>query len=139
MNIPDELLYTREHEWIKVEDQLAKIGITDFAQHHLGDIVFVELPELDSEVEASEEIAVIESVKAVSPVYSAVAGKVVEANTELEEAPEKLNEEPYENWIALVEISNPDDLQALLSPAEYEQFCLEEEQKMQQELEQEGN
>ncbi|MEN6463144.1 MAG: glycine cleavage system protein GcvH [Syntrophomonas sp.] len=139
MNILQELLYTREHEWVKVEGRQARIGITDFAQSHLGDIVFVELPELDTEIEAAGEIAVIESVKAVSPVYSAVTGTVAEANTELEEAPEKLNEEPYENWIAVVEMSNPDDLQTLLSAAEYEQFCLEEEQRMEQEMEQEGN
>ncbi|MGI5920957.1 MAG: glycine cleavage system protein GcvH [Syntrophomonadaceae bacterium] len=139
MNIPEELLYTREHEWVKVEGQQARIGITDFAQHHLGDIVFVELPEIDTELEVSEELAVIESVKAVSPVYSAVAGTVTEANTELEEAPEKLNEEPYENWIAVVEMSNPDDLQALMNAADYEQFCIEEEERMQQEMDEEGN
>lgn len=139
MRIPDDLLYTREHEWVKVEGRQARIGITDFAQFHLGDIVFVELPELDTEVEAAGEIAVIESVKAVSPVYSAVAGTVAETNTELEDAPEKLNEEPYENWIAIVEMSSPDDLQTLLSPDDYEQFCIEEEQRMQEEMEQEGD
>lgn len=133
MRIPQELLYTREHEWIKVEGQRAWIGITDYAQHNLGDIVFVELPELDTEVEAGGSIAVIESVKAVSSVYSAVAGTVVEANTELEEAPEKLNEEPYENWILVIEMTNSDDLKTLLSAAEYEQLCLEEEQVQAQE------
>lgn len=138
MNIPEELLYTREHEWVRIEGQKVWIGITDFAQEHLGDIVFVELPELDTEVEAAGEIAVIESVKAVSSVYTAVAGMVAEANVELEEAPEKLNEEPYENWIAVVEMKNPDELQILLSAAEYEQFCIEEEERMQQEMEQEG-
>jgi glycine cleavage system H protein len=139
MRIPEDLLYTKEHEWIKVEGQQARIGITDFAQYHLGDIVFVELPEIDTEVEAAGEVAVIESVKAVSPVYSAVAGTVAEVNTELEEAPERLNEEPYENWIAVVEMSNSDHLQTLLSPADYEQFCIEEEERMEQEMEQEGD
>jgi glycine cleavage system H protein len=129
MRIPQDLLYTKEHEWVKVESQRAIIGITDFAQHHLGDIVFVELPELDSQVEAGGSVAVIESVKAVSSVYSAAGGTVVEANTELEEAPEKLNEEPYENWIVAVEMNNPDDLSNLLNPADYEQLCLKEEQE----------
>lgn len=129
MRIPEDLLYTKEHEWVKVEGQKAWIGITDFAQHHLGDIVFVELPEIDTEVEVGGSVAVIESVKAVSSVYTAVAGTVAEANTELEEAPEKLNEEPYENWITVVAMSNPDDLKALLGPADYEQMCLEQEEE----------
>lgn len=129
MRIPEDLLYTKEHEWVKVEGQKAWIGITDFAQHHLGDIVFVELPELDTEVQVGGSVAVIESVKAVSSVYSAAAGTVVEANTELEEAPEKLNEEPYENWITVIEMSNPDDLKGLLGAAEYEQFCREQEEE----------
>lgn len=129
MRIPEELLYTKDHEWVKVEGQKVWIGITDFAQEHLGDIVFVELPEVDTEVEAGTSVAVIESVKAVSSVYSAVAGTVAEANAELEEAPEKLNEEPYENWILAVEMSNPDGLQGLMNAAAYEQLCLQQEEE----------
>jgi glycine cleavage system H protein len=129
MRIPEELLYTKDHEWVKVEGQKVWIGITDFAQEHLGDIVFVELPEVDTEVEAGGSVAVIESVKAVSSVYSAVAGTVAEANAELEEAPEKLNEEPYENWILTVEMSNPDGLQGLMNAAAYEQLCLQQEEE----------
>ncbi|HCF72101.1 MAG TPA: glycine cleavage system protein GcvH [Syntrophomonas sp.] len=129
MRIPEELLYTKDHEWVKVEGQKVWIGITDFAQEHLGDIVFVELPEVDTEVEAGNSVAVIESVKAVSSVYSAVAGTVAEANAELEEAPEKLNEEPYENWILAVEMSNSDGLQGLMNAAAYEQLCLQQEEE----------
>lgn len=128
MRIPAELLYSRDHEWIKVEGQKAWIGITDYAQHHLGDIVFVELPEIDTEVEIGGSLAVIESVKAVSSVYSAVTGMVAEANEELEEAPEKLNEDPYESWVAVIEMSNPDELKNLLNAADYEKLCQEEEQ-----------
>jgi glycine cleavage system H protein len=131
MQVPEEFLYTKDHEWVKIEGERALIGITDFAQEHLGDIVFVELPELDTEVEAGGSVAVIESVKAVSSVYTAVDGKIVEVNTELEDAPEKLNEEPYENWIVVLEMNNPDDLKTLLDANEYEQWCAsqEEEQK----------
>ena len=129
MRIPEELLYTKDHEWVKVEGQKVWIGITDFAQEHLGDIVFVELPEVDTEVEAGNSVAVIQSVKAVSSVYSAVAGTVAEANAELEEAPEKLNEEPYENWILAVEMSNSDGLQGLMNAAAYEQLCLQQEEE----------
>jgi len=127
MNIPKDLLYTSEHEWIRVEGDQVYLGITDYAQHHLGDIVFVELPELDTEVVSGDSIAVVESVKAVSSVYSPVSGTVVENNEELEDSPELLNEDPYTNHIAVINISNPDELEDLMSPADYESFCAEQE------------
>ena len=127
MNIPKDLLYTSEHEWIRVDGDQVYLGITDYAQHHLGDIVFVELPELDTEVVSGDSIAVVESVKAVSSVYSPVSGSVVENNEELEDSPELLNEDPYTNHIAVISISKPDELEELMSPAAYEAFCAEQE------------
>jgi len=127
MNIPKDLLYTSEHEWIRVDGDQVYLGITDYAQHHLGDIVFVELPELDAEVISGDSIAVVESVKAVSSVYSPVGGTVVENNEELEDSPELLNEDPYTNHIAVININNPDELEDLMSPAAYEAFCAEQE------------
>jgi glycine cleavage system H protein len=127
MNIPKDLLYTSEHEWIRVDGNQVYLGITDYAQHHLGDIVFVELPELDTEVVSGESIAVVESVKAVSSVYSPVSGTVVGNNEELEDSPELLNEDPYTNHIAVISISNHDQLEDLMSPAAYEAFCAEQE------------
>lgn len=127
MNIPKNLLYTSEHEWIRVDGDQVYLGITDYAQHHLGDIVFVELPELDAAVISGDSIAVVESVKAVSSVYSPVGGTVVENNEELEDSPELLNEDPYTNHIAVININNPDELEDLMSPAAYEAFCAEQE------------
>jgi glycine cleavage system H protein len=127
MNIPNDLLYTSEHEWIRVDGDQAYLGITDYAQHHLGDIVFVELPEIDAEVSAGDSIAVVESVKAVSSVYSPITGTVVENNEELEDSPELLNEDPYANHIAVISISNPDELNDLMSPDAYAAFCAEQE------------
>ncbi len=127
MNIPKDLLYTSEHEWIRVDGDQVYLGITDYAQHHLGDIVFVELPELDTEVVSGDSIAVVESVKAVSSVYSPVSGSVVENNEELEDSPELLNEDPYTNHIAVISISKPDELEDLMSPEAYEAFCAEQE------------
>ena len=127
MNIPKDLLYTSEHEWIRVDGDQVYLGITDYAQHHLGDIVFVELPELDTEVVTGDSIAVVESVKAVSSVYSPVSGMVAENNEELDDSPELLNEDPYTNHIAVINISNPDELEDLMSPTAYEAFCAEQE------------
>ncbi|NLO20437.1 MAG: glycine cleavage system protein GcvH [Syntrophomonadaceae bacterium] len=123
MNIPKKLLYTKEHEWIKVNGDKGHVGITDYAQHHLGDIVFVELPELDEEVAAGESMGVVESVKAVATLFSPVSGQVMEVNEELEEAPELLNEDPYGNWIAIIELSDQGDLEGLMSADEYKSYC----------------
>lgn len=127
MNIPKNLLYTNEHEWIKVDGDKAYLGITDFAQHHLGDIVFVEIPELDDEVKSGDSIAVVESVKAVSTVYSPVSGTVIEVNEDLEDSPELLNEDPYGNHIAALSLDNQEDLKKLMSPEAYEAFCADQE------------
>lgn len=127
MNIPKDLLYTSEHEWIRVDGDQVYLGITDYAQHHLGDIVFVELPELDTEVITGDAIAVVESVKAVSSVYSPVSGTVAENNEELEDSPELLNEDPYTNHIAVININNPDELEELMSPEDYDAFCAAQE------------
>lgn len=123
MNIPKKLLYTSEHEWIKVDGEKGHIGITDYAQHHLGDIVFVELPEVGEEVAMGESLGVIESVKAVATLFSPAGGRVIEVNEELEEAPELLNEDPYGNWVAIIKLSGSGDLEELMSAEEYTAFC----------------
>jgi glycine cleavage system H protein len=116
------LLYSKEHEWVKVLDEKrVLVGITDFAQAQLGDIVFIELPELASEVAAEESMGSVESVKAVSDIYSPVSGKVTKINQTLEKNPEQVNMEPYNTgWIAEIEISGADALEGLLTAAEYE-------------------
>ncbi len=126
MKVPQELKYTNEHEWIKVEGTRAILGITDFAQHNLGDIVFVEIPELDAQVSSGEEVAVIESVKTVSSVYTPVSGTMVEINEALEENPELLNQEPYEQFIGIIEMDDSSSLDGLMTAEEYEQFCQEQ-------------
>ena len=122
------LKYSKEHEWVEVLDvNRVKVGISAFAQHQLGDIVFVELPEIGAEVVAGESMGTVESVKAVSDVYSPVSGKVVEANESLADAPETINTDPYEQgWIAIVELSNPTELDKLMSADEYGAFIKEE-------------
>ncbi len=121
-NIPRSLRYTKDHEWVLVEDDVATVGITDYAQHELGDITFVELPEEDVELRAGDEAATIESVKASSPVYAPVSGKVTEINSQLEETPEDINHDPYgAGWIFRVEMSDPDEIENLLSADDYEE------------------
>ncbi|CFX18489.1 Glycine cleavage H-protein, subgroup [Syntrophomonas zehnderi OL-4] len=125
MNIPQDLLYTNDHEWVRVDGEQAYVGITDFAQDNMGDIVYVEMPEIDDEIAAGDQIAVIESVKAVSSIFCPVGGTIIEINDALESAPELLNEDPYENYVAIVKMDNQDDLDQLLSPAAYEKLCAE--------------
>ncbi len=127
MNIPENLYYSTDHEWVRVEGEKAYIGITDFAQEHMGDIVYVELPELDSEIAAGDQVGVIESVKAVSSMFSPVGGTITAINEELEDAPELLNEDPYENHILVVQMADPGDLDTLLTAVKYAQLCEEEE------------
>ena len=123
MAVPSELKYSKEHEWVKVEGQTATIGITDFAQSELGDIVFVELPEAEDELTEGETFGSVESVKTVSELYSPVSGKVIEVNEGLEDEPEAVNESPYEKaWMVKVELSHESQLDALLSAADYEQM-----------------
>lgn len=123
MAVPSELKYSKEHEWIKVEGNTATIGITEYAQGELGDIVFVELPEVDDDIQEGETFGSVESVKTVSELYAPVTGKVVEANEELEDSPEFVNESPYEKaWMVKVEISDLDQLNELLSAEQYSEM-----------------
>ena len=120
MNVPDELLYTESHEWIKREGENVRVGITDHAQAELTDVVYVELPKLDRPVNAKEAVAVIESVKAASDIYAPIKGIVVEANKALEADPGLINREPYgQGWIFVLKIDNPDELGKLKDAAAY--------------------
>jgi glycine cleavage system H protein len=122
---PDDRKYNKTHEWCKVEGDIAVIGISDFAQHSLTDIVFVELPEVGKQIEAGKQLCVVESVKSVSDVFSGVSGEIVEVNKELEENPEKLNQSPFETWIAKIKMSNPAEVDSLLSANDYSEFVKE--------------
>ncbi|MBO8172365.1 MAG: glycine cleavage system protein GcvH [Bacillaceae bacterium] len=127
MNLPDNLKYSKEHEWVRVEGNKAYIGITDFAQSELGDIVFVELPEEGDDVAQDETFGSVESVKTVSELYSPVSGKILEVNEELEDAPELVNESPYDKgWMIVVEMSDESELDNLMSADEYEKMVTEE-------------
>ena len=119
-DVPSDLRYTKEHEWVRVEDDEVSIGITDYAQNALTEVVWVELPELDSTVEVMESFASVESVKSVSEIYAPVAGKVTEVNESLEDAPEKINEDPYgDGWICKIKIGSDVDLGGLLDSDSY--------------------
>lgn len=123
MDFPEEMLYTEEHEWVLVEDDVASIGITDFAQDSLGDIVFVELPEVGATVEAGKPFGVVESVKAVSDIYSPVTGEVVEVNDELPDTPETVNTSPYEDaWMIKVKLADVSELDDLMTADDYKKF-----------------
>ena len=125
MSVPEELQYTKSHEWVRTEDDTATIGITDYAQEELGDIVYVELPEEGDTFEAGDSFGSIESVKAVSDLYTPVGGEVVEVNVALNDSPEKINEDPYgDGWIVKLRVSQEGDL---LSASDYEQLLEEEE------------
>ena len=122
MNVPDDLLYTETHEWIRREGENVRVGITDHAQSELTDVVYVELPKMDRQVNAREATAVVESVKAASDIYAPVKGTVVEVNKALEADPGLLNREPFgEGWIFVLKIDNPDDLKQLKDAAAYRQ------------------
>ena len=126
MELREELLYSKSHEWVKEEGDIAIIGLTDFAQSELGDLVFVTLPEEGDEVTVGEAFSDVESVKAVSDVYSPVSGIVCEINEELLDAPEKINEEPYEAWF--VKVKDITEKEELLSAEEYEAFVESEQE-----------
>lgn len=126
MKVLKELLYTKEHEWVRVEGEKAYIGITDFAQHALGSIVYVELPEVDSEVNEGDTFGTIESVKAASDVFMPIDGKILEVNEAIVDNPELVNEDAFENWMVCAEILNNGQLQGLLDADSYEKFCNEE-------------
>jgi glycine cleavage system H protein len=120
MNVPDDLRYTADHEWARIEDGRARIGVTDYAQDALGDVVFVQLPELGAEVTAGGPCSEVESTKSVSDVYAPVSGTVVEVNGELVDAPQRLNEDPYgEGWICVIEMASADGAAAMLDAEGY--------------------
>ena len=120
------LYYSESHEWVKVEGNVAVVGITDFAQHAMGDLSYVDMPEVDDEFAAGDEFGAVESVKAASDLYSPVSGTVVEVNEELEDAPELLNQDAFTNWIMKVEMSDPSELDSLMDAAAYEAMCAKE-------------
>ena len=123
MEVVDYYLYTKEHEWVSVEDNIATIGITDYAQEALGDITFVELPGVGDEVEQFEEFAAVESVKAASDIFAPISGKVIEVNTRLESDPGLINQSAYEKgWIAKVQISDKEEVSNLMTAEEYQKF-----------------
>jgi glycine cleavage system H protein len=126
MNAPKDLKYSAEHEWVKTEGGNIRIGITEFAQSELGDIVFVELPQVGDDIKAGDPFGSVESVKTVSELYAPISGKVVDVNTELEDNPEYVNESPYENaWMIVVEPADVTEVDGLLSPEKYEELISE--------------
>ncbi len=122
-NIPGNLKYTKEHEWTKIEGDIATIGITDFAQSALGDVVFVEVPEVGKTLSLGQAFGVVESIKSVSDLYSPLSGTVIEKNTNVESSPEKINENAFEAWLIKLKITNPNEVQSLLSAETYQEFC----------------
>jgi len=123
MNTPDNLLYTNEHEWIRVEGSEAFVGITDYAQSELGDIVFVELPNTDDEFEKNDVFGTIEAVKTLADLFLPVSGKIVEVNENIENEPELINSDPYnDGWLIKMTISNPDELNEILKPEDYKKI-----------------
>src|SRR5512139_600674 len=123
MEFPEDLKYSKEHEWVLVEDNVATVGITDYAQDQLGDIVFVELPAIGDKVSKEDAFGVVESVKAVSDIYAPVSGKVLEVNDDLIDNPEMVNEDPYgDGWMIKIEMNDAEDLQDLMTAAEYEEY-----------------
>ena len=127
MQFPDELLYSTGHEWILVENGMAKVGLTDYAEQMLGDVVYVEMPEIGTEVTKGEAFGVVESVKAASDIYAPVSGEVTGINEDLGEHPEHINRSPYElGWIIKVKISNKADLDDLMDSKKYQEYILKE-------------
>ena len=127
MSVPNDLYYAKTHEWLKIDDNLATVGITDFAQNQLSDITFVELPDVGREVEAGDEVAVVESVKAASDIYAPVAGTIVEVNADLEDSPDLINASPYNaGWLFKIEVRKEEDVDNLMSAEEYAESCDEE-------------
>jgi glycine cleavage system H protein len=128
MDIPEDLRYTREHEWARMKGQRVVVGITDFAQDQLGDVVYVELPDVGDPVKRGESFGVVESTKAVSELFAPISGKVVEVDDPLSDAPETINEDPYEEgWMIVIEPSDPKDLESLMDAKGYRAFVEEHE------------
>jgi glycine cleavage system H protein len=129
MDFPKEMKYTKEHEWVKVEGDIATFGITDYAQNHLGDVVFVELPAVGSEFKAHEAFSAVESVKAASDIYAPIGGEVIEINSELEDHPELLNQSPYDKgWLVKVKLSQAGEAEQLMDAGGYAEFVETEEE-----------
>ena len=123
MNLPENLKYTDDHEWVSIKDDIAIIGITDFAQSELGDIIFVEFPDTGMSINQKDSVGTLEAVKTVADIYSPVTGEIIEINDNLESSPELINEDPYEKgWILKIKISNKDELDSLLSNSDYEKM-----------------
>ena len=127
MQVPEDLKYTESHEWVRLEGDLVKVGITEFAQSQLADLTFVDLPAVDSSVDAGDEVAVVESVKAASDVYAPIAGTVVEVNEDLSDSPEKINEDSFgEGWLFVLKPEDVSSLDGLLTPAAYRELLPDE-------------
>lgn len=122
-NIPGNLKYTKEHEWALVEGDVLTVGITDFAQSALGDIVFVEVPDVGSELRVGSTFGVVESIKSVSDLYAPVTGEVVAKNSDVEESPEKINQDAYGSWLIKVKVKDSSDIDKLLTAEQYQEFC----------------
>ena len=136
MKFPKKLKYTREHEWVLVEGSEATVGITDYAQHELGEVVFVELPKVGETVTKDEEFGTVESVKAASPIYAPVSGDVLEVNNDLSERPETLNDDPYgDAWLIRIEMSDTAELEDLMSADEYKDYIAEEAEEEEEDAE----
>ena len=134
MEFPKELRYSSEHEWVAVEDDVATVGITDYAQEQLGDVVYVELPAVGDGVTKDEAFGVVESVKAVSDIYAPVSGKVTEVNTDLPESPEIINEDPYgDGWMIKVKMSDLTELDDLMTAEQYKEYVKEKEEEEEEE------
>jgi len=123
MNVPEELKYTKDHEWARLENDIVTVGITDYAQGELGDIVYLDLPEVGTRVEADATFGTIEAVKAVSDLFAPISGEVVEVNSNLEDKPEVVNDDPYgEGWMIKIKISNMEEIDNLLNEAQYKEL-----------------
>ena len=127
MNIIEGILYTKDHEWVKVDGDKAYIGISDFAQENLGDIVYVEFPEVGAALSKGDVLSVVESVKAASDIYSPISGTVLEINEALNDDTEQINQDPYGSWIAVLQVKDAGEMGEMLSAAEYKEVCDEEE------------
>ena len=123
MNILKNLRYTEDHEWVDANENIVTIGLSDFAQQALGDIVFVELPEVGRQLNKGDSFGVVESIKSVSDIFTPVSGEVIEINTELPDSPDKLNQDPYGSWLIKIKISNPSEIENLMDSTKYEEHC----------------
>ena len=121
--IPNDLRYHKEHEWVRVEGEQATLGISHHAQEALGDVIFIDLPQIDAAITADQEIGEVESTKATSSIYSPVNGKIIKVNTALQDHPEYMNSDPYgQGWIAMVQLTNPAEVENLMTAAQYQEF-----------------